>query len=515
MALAVGLVGRALASGSVNLALPGPWSSSLLGVCYLGLGATVVKSASSILLVFAEHRVGLRVGSALRSAVTRTLVARGLHDSAPRVLATIAVRIREVETATTDGVLTLSKAAAQLVPLALALIVLSPSVALGSVVVLIPFGVLLAAMRRRWRRASEHSQSLVEQLHAGTDELVKNLDVWRCYGKSRHVQELIRCAGERAGRAEARVQAMRAGLSGANEVLGALAVLGSVALAGELGLPMADGRLLACAAVFFMAYRPLRDFGDARASCARGAAALAALGPLNFRAIEPERGEAPVSEFAPAALVARNFGGSRSSVGTSFTLEPGEILCIVGPTGSGKTTLLRALLGLEVARGKLGYARRDLTEAPAGPGFRPFGWVPQDAPLVTGTLTDNVALFSDDRGHALAVLASVGGSELIQRVGDDIIGPGGRPLSGGESRQVAIARALCTGQPVLLLDEPTEGLDAVAAARVLEALQRVRKQRALLIVTHRSEVCAIADRVLRIGHSEPAEPQLGALALQN
>jgi ABC-type bacteriocin/lantibiotic exporter with double-glycine peptidase domain len=79
---------------------------------------------------------------------------------------------------------------------------------------------------------------------------------------------------------------------------------------------------------------------------------------------------------------------------------------------------------------------------------------------------------------------------------------GGPELSGGERQWVAIARALATGLPVLLLDEPTSGLDPASQQRVLEALAAVRGKRTVLLVTHRPEPLAIADRVIRLGETE-------------
>jgi ABC-type transport system involved in cytochrome bd biosynthesis fused ATPase/permease subunit len=441
------------------------------------------------------------------------------------VLATIAVRIREVENAVA-GFLSFVRSTAQLVPLGLALIVLSPVLAGGAAIILVPFSITLAVMRRRVQHAFEESHVLVEQLHAGTDELVKNLDVWRSYGKSARISQLIASVSENAGRASARVHAGRAALSSGNEVLGALGLVGAIALSKRLGVSLGDGRLLTFATVFFMAYRPLRDLGDARALCLSGCTAARALQALDggvpsYAALtsalsSPESAKVRESAEIRASdgLRAEGFGGARHGTRTSFSVSLGEIVCIVGPTGSGKTTLLRCLLGLERASGRLSYRGRDLTLAGVGPDERPFAWVPQDAPLVTGSLLENVSLFGADRDSALVALDGIGAGSLLERVGSDRIGPGGRALSGGESRQVALARAMYTGQPVLLLDEPTEGLDEIATARALSAFQRIRSERALVIVTHRPEVCRIADRIVRIGERErEREPDARARAL--
>jgi ABC-type transport system involved in cytochrome bd biosynthesis fused ATPase/permease subunit len=187
-----------------------------------------------------------------------------------------------------------------------------------------------------------------------------------------------------------------------------------------------------------------------------------------------------------------------------LVLGPGELLALVGPNGSGKTTLLRALLGLEPARGELRYAGVELGDRGVGPGERPFAWVPQQAPLVSGTVLENVALVGVSEAEARAALSEIGADGLLGRAARDQVGPGGRPLSGGECRQVALARALCTGQPVLLLDEPTAGLDAEATRAVLGALTRLRGRRSAIVVTHDPAVAAICDRVLSFGAPEPS-----------
>jgi ABC-type multidrug transport system fused ATPase/permease subunit len=390
---------------------------------------------------------------------------------------------------------------AQIVPLAAALILVSPRLAIGGVVLLVPLGISVAALRRRWRSASARSQSATEELHAGVDELVRGLDLWRSYGAGARIEAAISDLGERATRSQARVDAARAALSGANEVLAALALLGAVVLASALGLPLGDGTLVAFAAVFFMAYRPLRDLGDARAWSLRGEIAFEALDAIGPSSTRPRSGTT-ARELPLASLELDAFGARDRGPTTSLCVAPGEMVCIVGPTGSGKTTLLRALLGLEPSLGGLVYAGRDLSAAGVGPLERPFAWVPQDAPLITGSVAENVALFGGDE---IGALRSIGAEQLLDRK-DERVGPGGRPLSGGERRQVAIARALSSGLPVLLLDEPTEGLDAEAEQQVLSALCALRGQRTLVVVTHRDAVARIAARRIAIGAVSSPRP---------
>ena len=355
-------------------------------------------------------------------------------------------------------------------------------------------------------------------LHAGLDELVKSLDLWRCYGAGAQIDAVIRDAGERATRAGERAEAGRAALSGGNEVLGALAVIAALLFAQQAGLDLGDGTVVAFCTVLFMAYRPLRELGDARAARMLGTSALEFL-----ERVLPPQGRRPSVAPVPAGSDANcrravrpkagarstghllerlelvDFGAARHDVRTTLAVEPGEFVAIVGPTGSGKTTLLRALLGLESASGSVSYGGREFTAASVGPEQRPLAWVPQDALLITGTVLTNVALLGGDETCALAALRQIGADRLAGELAHVTVGPGGRALSGGERRQVAIARALCSELPVMLLDEPTEGLDAEAQVRVLDALDRLRHERSLIVVTHRPEVASRADRVIQLG----------------
>jgi ABC-type transport system involved in cytochrome bd biosynthesis fused ATPase/permease subunit len=181
----------------------------------------------------------------------------------------------------------------------------------------------------------------------------------------------------------------------------------------------------------------------------------------------------------------------------SARIGPGEIVAICGPTGVGKTTLLRALLGLDATIG--GEVRYDGALLEGGPGLasRPFAWVPQDAPLLAGTLDANVRL-AGGAGDTAEALASIGAERLVEAIGDGRLGAGGRAVSGGERQWINLARAVATRQPVLLLDEPTSGLDAAAQARVLAAIVKLRGARTVVLVTHRPEPLEIADRVIRV-----------------
>jgi ABC-type transport system involved in cytochrome bd biosynthesis fused ATPase/permease subunit len=291
--------------------------------------------------------------------------------------------------------------------------------------------------------------------------------------------------------------------------------MGAAALASHMGRGDVNGALLPFSAVFFMAYRPLRDLGDAKSRVARGVVAQEAVERVaEERVVSVPTGGRPSWRGAsPPRIELSGFGAERFGTDVTVDLEPGQIIGLVGRTGSGKTTLLRALLGLTPSRGALAASGVDLSRAGVGPEHRPFAWVPQDAPLVTGTLAENIALLGGDPARAVDALRAVGAERLAAMAHTDVVGPAGRPLSGGERRQVSLARAFATDLPVLLLDEPTEGLDAEATAAVLAAITSLRGRRTVLVATHREDVLAVTDKVVRLA-APPAARELAADAAE-
>jgi len=516
MALAAGLLGGVLAAEPRLISSPLRFLSNPATLALVGVVATTLKGAGATVGATLQSRLAQNVAGSVRQGLAARLLASGTPMPPAQLSARLAVGFREVETGVEEGCLAALRASLTLVPLTIGLYVVSSTLAWAALLALVPFGVATSFARRAWKRSHIAALTIAEGLHREVDELVAHMDVWRTYGAGDRIRRTLSDLGDQAARAASHAQGSRAALSSANEVLAAMALLSCIWLTRALSLSLGDGTLIAFAAVFFMSYRPLRDLGDARTALERGAYALRSLEDL-----VPSQGEPVASGEAsgPRAwgreiLVVERVGVRRHSPSggrlyapalTSFTVRPGEIVTIAGPTGSGKTTLLRALLGLEAEGvGSVRYGSRDLTVAGVGPGDRPFAWMPQESPIIAGSLEDNLLCDGQDSRAAFDLLALLGAGRFVRECEGVQLGASGRPVSGGERKWIALGRAMATGMPVLLLDEPTAGLDRQAQVRVLAALERMRGERTVILVSHQPEAMAIADRVVQVGTAEYA-----------
>ncbi|MEU9690778.1 ABC transporter ATP-binding protein [Amycolatopsis japonica] len=208
------------------------------------------------------------------------------------------------------------------------------------------------------------------------------------------------------------------------------------------------------------------------------------------------------------------FGPNQALAGAGLTLEPGEIVAVMGPSGSGKSTLLHCLSGIvRPDEGQVSFRGRDLasmSDAERSALRRTeFGFVFQFGQLVPElTCLENVALplrLSGMRRRSAERIARGWLDRLA--VGDvDDSTPG--QVSGGQSQRVAMARALVTEPSVVFADEPTGALDTLSGELVMRLLSEAAKQTdaAVVLVTHEPRVAAYSDREVIVRDGRTREP---------
>jgi ATP-binding cassette subfamily C protein CydCD len=292
----------------------------------------------------------------------------------------------------------------------------------------------------------------------------------------------------------------------------------SVALvAVGVGLRLVDGSLDLRTGLFVLilapeAYLPLRNLGSSFHASEEG---MEAAGRV-FRIIEgtaeaPSSGGVPIpvllgAEIRIEAVTVHQPGRALDApFEASLSLRAGEVVAIAGPSGAGKSTLIDVLLGLRNADGgAVSIVAADGVEVPIASlnreaWHRQVAWVPQHPYCFRGTVAENIRLAAPGAADA-AVREVLTAVDLADVEPTTSLGEAGAGLSSGQRRRLGVARALLRDAQILILDEPTAGLDAISEEAVLASVRAAARDRnrAVLLVAHRPAALAIADRVVTI-----------------
>lgn len=188
----------------------------------------------------------------------------------------------------------------------------------------------------------------------------------------------------------------------------------------------------------------------------------------------------------------------------SLRIRPGEHVAILGRIGSGKTTLEKLILGLyQPTSGAVLVDGIDLRQLDPAELRRNIGYVPQDVTLFYGSLRDNIALsapLADDAAivRAARIAGVIEHANAHPRGFDMLVSERGESLSGGQRQGVAIARAVINDPPILLLDEPTASMDHTSEETVKNQLRSYAVGRTMIVITHRTSLLDMADRIIVI-----------------
>jgi ATP-binding cassette, subfamily B, bacterial len=195
----------------------------------------------------------------------------------------------------------------------------------------------------------------------------------------------------------------------------------------------------------------------------------------------------------------------------SFRVGPGEVLALVGPSGSGKSTAAKLLLRFyDPDAGQIrldGHDTRDLTLRSLRENVTVLL---QETLVFDGTVRENIAYGKAGATEEEIVRAATAADahDFIMALPsgyDTVVGQKGRLLSGGQRQRIAIARAMVRDAPVLIMDEPTTGLDAESSRRVIEPLRRLMEGRTTIVISHNLLTVREATEILLLQEGRVAE----------
>jgi ATP-binding cassette subfamily B protein/subfamily B ATP-binding cassette protein MsbA len=255
-------------------------------------------------------------------------------------------------------------------------------------------------------------------------------------------------------------------------------------------------------------FKPMQTLAKLAPSFAQGAASAERVRVILDQPADhlgtPEPLPARVGGRIALREVGLDYGRGPIFQGISATAEPGERIALLGDSGAGKSSLLALIGGLyRPTHGQILLDGHSVPDAPEEWLHQQVAMVLQDTFLFSGTLAENIRHGRPDTTDAqVAVVAEAAlVSEFADQFPDGldtVIGTGGTGLSGGQRQRVGIARALLVNAPVVLLDEPTTGLDAHAEQLVVAALARLVEDRTVIMTTHHPALTALATRTVHL-----------------
>lgn len=405
---------------------------------------------------------------------------------------------------------------AVMVPLCVGLVILTQDL-LAAVIVLvtvplIPVFMILIGLYTQGR--VDKQWSTLSRLSGHFVDVVAGMSTLKAFGRAGAQAKTVREIGDRYQSTTMGV--LRVSFLSAL-VLEVLAMLSVALVAVSIGLRLVDGTMTLQAGLLVLilvpeVYLPLRMVGTHFHAAAEGLGAARQMIEILEEDPPASGPRTDVPDLATATISFSDVGvgyvGREDSAveGLSFAIAPGSVTALVGPSGCGKSTALAVLERfIDVDAGSVWVesngSQVELREYDIDAWRRAVAWVGQDPTMVSGSLADNVRLANSSASDSdvLCALEVVGLTHLVAELPDGIatvIGEGGRALSAGQARRVALARAFCQQAGLVLLDEPTAALDVESEALVIAAVAELAKTRTVLVVAHRPALVELADHVV-------------------
>lgn len=483
------------------------FAMSALVVANAALGAlgsyVLRRTAESVVLgarrALSSYLLRLRISAVDRSE-PGDLMARITSDT---------TLLREV---TTDSLVGLGTEGLILVATVVMMGLVDPVLLAVTLGVIVGAGVVLSVIVPRINRASRQAQDAIGVMGASLERILGALRTVKASGAEDREERTLHAAAEESWRQSIRAAKWAAaagntaGLSMQIAFITVLAVGGARVATGAIDV----GTLVAFLLYVFYLMMPIQQVVGAITQYQTGAAALSRIQEALQLPAEPPSPPAqlPSPGAEPASLafddVRFRYADDLPYVhhGVTFEVPARGMTAFVGPSGAGKTTVFSLIERFyDPESGAITLDGRDLAEWELSQLRSAIGYVEQDAPVLSGSLRENLLLGNPDADDdaVTRVLRTTRLDGLVARLpkgADTLVGHRGTRLSGGERQRVAIARALLRRPRLLLLDEATSQLDAVNEAALRDTVADVARTTTVLVVAHRLSTVTMADRIV-------------------
>lgn len=468
------------------------------------LGFALVSSFSSTQLTSA---IGADLRGSLASAYLSASWATQQNEPSGRLLQLVTGFVTQA-IGTITALTSTMNMGLNLLAMILISVFVDPLASLAVLLALVTLAALLAPIRLRIKyHARANSESLKEYSSSVAELGQMGLEM-QTFGVNHQLSEHIQVLSKKVARTERRVILLKSLVPHMFTTLGYIAIVFGLIVASLVGV----SELSAVGAVMLIMLRSLNYGQQLQNASSQLASSIPFLEDIDaalkgYAANAATQGTRQVSaiEAIHVENVSFSYKADRPALSdVSFTIEPGEIVGIIGPSGSGKSTLVQLLLGLrEPTAGAIRIGDIALVDVDREIWTDLVSFVPQDPHLFTGTVAENVRFFREGLDDSALERAARQANVLSDVQGlpqgfDTHIGHRGVQLSGGQRQRLSIARALVGNPKLLILDEPTSALDVHSEFMIRQTLADLRGDVTVVVIAHRLSTLDMCDRLMVI-----------------
>jgi ABC-type multidrug transport system fused ATPase/permease subunit len=488
----------------------------LVAICVSILAVAALSSMAAFFREYLLKRAGEEFAYDLRVALFRHIQSLSLRFHDTRRIGDMITRVSgdttSVRNMITESMLEVATASLTVVGMLIVMFRMDWQLALVALISVPVLAPTIWHFRRKIERASKDRRETEVEITSVAQETMSAIRLIKAFGREAWQQKRFGTQSSRSAKVGLQVARAEAGYVWAVDVISAVGTCAVVwwgvhrFFAGSL----TPGDLYVFLHYVRGVHGPLRDLAKQSGKLAKGKVALdrvveiletapAVRDSPHARAAEDLRGEIEFRdvcfEYVPGVPVLHH---------VSFRAEPGAVVALVGPSGAGKSSILSLIPRLyDPGSGAVLIDSADIREFRIQSLRDCISVVLQESVLLQTSVLENI-LYGRREATPQEVQEAVEAAQLedvIERLPEGyetVVGPRGATLSGGERQRVAIARAMIRDSPILLLDEPTTGLDAESERLVMEALRRLMARRTTLLVSHKLSLIEQADLILVI-----------------